>query len=142
MPGETAAGGLWPTPPNQVEPVEKRRFHPLTTSSRYGNEICDQAVRGSIEVRTTRRSIREMIMGACSLLLLAFAIGAIEPRLREQVSSQLSAPPSAQFSTVSNRVQDISHTVVAIAREQASLHATLVMFAVAGGILTIFMLRT
>jgi hypothetical protein len=142
MPGETPADGMPPTRPNQVEPVEKPRFHPLTTSSGDRNEICDQPVRGSIEVRTTRRSIGEMIMGACSLLLLAFAIGAIEPRLREQVSAQLSAPPSAQLSAVSYRVQDISHIVMAIAREQTSLHAPLLIFAVAGGILTIFMLRT
>jgi hypothetical protein len=125
-----------------VEPVEKRRFHPLTTSSSDRNEICDHAARGSIEVRATRRSIGETLMAACSLLVLAFAITAIEPRLREQVSAQLSAPPSAQFSTVSYRVQDVSHVVMAIAREQMSLHAPLLIFAFAGGVLMIFMLRT
>jgi hypothetical protein len=142
MPGQTPAGAICSTPPNQAEPVEKPRFHPLTTSSSDRNEICDQAVRGSIEVRTTRRSIGEMIMGACSLVLLAFAITAIEPRLREQVSAQLSAPPSAQFSTVNYRAQDVSRIVIATAREQFSLHAALVIFAFAGGVLMIFMLRT
>lgn len=93
-------------------------------------------------MRATRRSIGETLMAACSLLVLAFAITTIEPRIREQVSAQLSAPPSAQFSTVSYRAEEISRIVIATAREQFSLHAALVVFAFAGGVLMIFMLRT
>jgi hypothetical protein len=105
-------------------------------------DLRSHGVRDLSGVTTMRRSISDAMMTIGGVTLLALGVFALDGRVREEVAQRLSSPPSAAFSNVSYRMQDMAHIVAAVAREQTGLHAPLLIFALVGGVLMVFMIRT
>ncbi len=89
-----------------------------------------------------RRAISDAMMTAGGVLVLVLALFAFDRDLRTQVSAELSSQPPVALSNISYRAQDMARMVYVAAREQTALHTPLVAFALAGGVLTLFMFRT
>lgn len=79
-------------------------------------------------------------MGALVVLLLALT--ALDPRVRESLTWRNAERPSEEIMDASARVRNVATVTYRAARDQAEEHTALMFFAVAGGVLLIFMLRT
>ena len=89
-----------------------------------------------------RRAISDAFMTATSALVLLLVLVAFDDNVREQVAHQLSSHPATVVATLSERGREIAAILVASAHEQSLMHAPLLLFALAGVVLVIFMLRT
>jgi len=75
-----------------------------------------------------------VIFGALIALLMS-----VDPRVRERMGDLVSHNSA---SSVSQRAMDLGGTLVSAARHQSIENSPLVIFAVVGGILFLFMLKT
>jgi hypothetical protein len=89
-----------------------------------------------------RRAISDAMMTATSALILVLVLVAFDDNVRDQVTQQLASHPADAIAGVSERGREIVAIVVASAHEQSLMHAPLLLFAVAGVVLVLFMLRT
>ena len=81
-----------------------------------------------------------MSVGTVTLLLLILI--AVDPRVREQVSTRAISRPSAELAVAGQQARNFTTVIVQVARDQSSTHAPLLIFALAGTVLVLFMLRT
>lgn len=84
----------------------------------------------------------DALMSGGSVLVLLMVLVAVDDRVRSAVWQQVSAPPSVGLVSAGYQVQSIVHVVAGAARDQSLAHAPLLIFALAAGVLTLFMLRT
>jgi hypothetical protein len=88
-----------------------------------------------------RRALGEALMSAAAVMLVLVALVSIDDRVREQIGMRVMRP-TVELAREGKRVGDLSSVVMQAAREQSRTHAPLLIFSVAAGILTLFMLRT
>lgn len=81
-------------------------------------------------------------MSVGSVLVLLMVLVAVDDRVRSEVWQRVSAPPSIGLASAGYKVESIVYVVAAAARQQSLAHAPLLIFALAAGVLTLFMLRT
>jgi hypothetical protein len=89
-----------------------------------------------------RRTLYDALMSAGAILLLLVLLATFDGRVREQVAGRMGrTQPAATVVDVSGRVHDLAVSVVDVVREEAEMHATLMVFVLAATVLTILMLR-
>ena len=91
---------------------------------------------------TGRRALGDALMSVGSVLILLMVLVAVDGRVRSEVWQRASAPPSIGLESAGYQVQSVVHVIAAAARQQSLAHAPLLIFALAAGVLTLFMLRT
>ena len=89
-----------------------------------------------------RRSVRDALMSLGSVVVLLIALVAVDDRVREQLSQKLMKRPTVELASAGHQVRDITSVVAEAARHQSLEHAPLLIFTLAAGVLTLFMLRT
>ena len=90
-----------------------------------------------------QRSLVEGLMSAGALLALILTLAAVNGQVREQISMRVTGPrASANFAEAEATVRHLSSEVYVAVRDVSMDHTPLVMFAVAGTVLLLFMLRT
>ena len=88
-----------------------------------------------------RRAFGEGLTSAGVLILLVVILVALDDRVKEQVSMRWSSP-TAQISTASESVRDLTSVVYEAARDQSIEHAPFLIFGLTATVLVMFMLRT
>ena len=89
-----------------------------------------------------RRTLYDALMSAGAILLLLVLLATFDGRVREQVAIRMGRTQStAAVVDVGGRVRDLAVSVVDVVREEAEMHATLMVFVLAATVLTILMLR-
>ena len=81
-------------------------------------------------------------MSVGTLAILILILTAFDDRVREQVSLRVMKHPTAEAVAVGHQVRDLTSVIVQAARDQSFGHAPLLIFALASGVLFLFMLRT
>ena len=89
-----------------------------------------------------RRPLREMLMSAGTVVLLLLVLIATDERVRDQVSLRVVAHPSIELAGAGRQVRDFTTVIMEAARDQSIDHAPMMIFALAGTVLVLFMLRT
>lgn len=88
-----------------------------------------------------RRGFSEALLSAATLAVLLLVLVAADDRVRDQFTLRMSRP-SVEVADASHRVRDLTTVIVGAVRDQSIEHAPMVIFALAAGVLTLFMLRT
>ena len=96
--------------------------------------------RGPSMARSRRVAI-DALVSLSALTALLLALVAIDDRVREQIVLRISAGPTAQLADLGSRVRDVAAILAIAARDQSIEHAPLMIFALAGTVLVLFMLR-
>ena len=79
-------------------------------------------------------------MGAvCTLVAI---LASFDPRVRQEISLRVSAPPSAHVHNASATLRSVTSIVYEAVRDQSIDHGPLVIFVLAAVVLFLFMLRT
>jgi hypothetical protein len=93
--------------------------------------------------RSMRRAWGEaLVSGACLTAVIAAVVG-IDEHMRAKAASALSSHSvTGQLASGGEQLREVGWAVFALVRDQSLDHAPLMIFAVAGVVLTIFMLRT
>lgn len=81
-------------------------------------------------------------MSVGTVALLVMILIAYDDRVRDIWSRRVVADPLTELSSAGHQVGNAFAFVSGVLRSQSMLHAPLLVFAVAAGVLTIFMLRT
>jgi len=89
-----------------------------------------------------RKAWGEALLSVGTVMTLLLLLIAFDPRVREQVSLRAVSHPSVEIAAAGARVQDFTHVLAEVARDQTSTHAPLLIFGLAATVLTLFMLRT
>ena len=89
-----------------------------------------------------RRVFGDALMSAAAIGLVLIALTLIDERVRMQISQQIVAHPVSTLADSGARVRDLISVVASAVRDQSLSNAPLAIFAVAGGVLLVFMLRT
>ena len=89
-----------------------------------------------------RRSFREALLSAGSVVILLMVLIAADDRVRDQISRHAVARPSETVVSAGQEVRDFTTAIVQTARAESFGHTQLLVFALAAGVLTVFMLRT
>ena len=89
-----------------------------------------------------RRAFREALMSAGTVTVLLLALVAVDDRVRAAVSRVFTTRPSMELAGTGQQVSDLTHAIAEAARSQSLAHAPLLVFALAAGVLVVFMLRT
>ena len=79
-------------------------------------------------------------LGAITLLLVMLTV--LDPRVREQVTWRAAQRPGEEVLDAGARMRNAVTVTYRAAKDQAEEHTALMFFAVAGGVLLLFMLRT
>ena len=92
--------------------------------------------------RWRRPVLDALLTGGPPLLLLAFLV-AIDDRVREQLMLRV-APDRAMHSLADagSTMRSLAAVIVEAGRDQSLAHAPMLIFAMAAGMLTLFMVRT
>lgn len=89
-----------------------------------------------------RRLFGDVIRSAGGVLLVLLALVALDDRVRSQASALVSgARPTTELVGAGVQARDVMVTVLQAARDQSLEHAPLMIFALAGTVLVLFMLR-
>ena len=76
-------------------------------------------------------------------MLLLVALVSIDDRVRARVEGLVTTPPSSsEIAGVGADIENVSTLMYKAARDQSVEHAPMVIFAVASGVLVLFMVRT
>jgi hypothetical protein len=89
-----------------------------------------------------RRGLVEALMSAGAVTLLLVALVAIDPRVREQITTPFAARPSAALTSAGSRVRDATNALAKAARDKSFANAPLLIFTLSATVLVLFMLRT
>ena len=89
-----------------------------------------------------RRVVGEALMSAGTVAVLLIALVAFDDRVRERISQAFMARPSLELASAGHQVRNLTSVIVDAARDQSLQHAPLLIFALAAGVLVVFMLRT
>ena len=90
-----------------------------------------------------RRVLSDALISLGAVLLLLVALVSIDERVRERVERMVTTvPSSSQIGGVGADIENMSTLMYKAVRDQSVEHAPLVIFAVASGVLVLFMVRT
>ncbi len=89
-----------------------------------------------------RRVVGEALMSAGTVAVLLIALVAFDDRVRERISQAFMARPSLELASAGHHVRSLASVIAEAARDQSLAHAPLLVFALAAGVLVVFMLRT
>ena len=89
-----------------------------------------------------RRAWSEALLTVGTLTILLMVLIAVDSRVRDQISMHVLSRPSTQIAAAGQQARDFTSVIVDVARDQASTHAPLLIFALAATVLVLFMLRT
>jgi len=90
-----------------------------------------------------RRAFSDTLISLGALAALLATLVFVDDRVREQVSMRFAGrTPSMELADAGSRVRDLVDVVVDAARSQSIAHAPLLIFALVGTVLVLFMLRT
>ena len=90
-----------------------------------------------------RRAFSDTLISLGALGALLATLVFVDDRVREQVSMRFAGrTPSMELASASARVRDLADVVFDAARSQSIEHAPLLIFALVGTVLVLFMLRT
>jgi hypothetical protein len=90
-----------------------------------------------------RRTLNDLLLSVCALIVLAGALFALDGRVREQVTLRMTtAQASTDVAATESHVRRLSAMIAAVAKEQVQQHAPMTIFLVVATVLTVFMLRT
>jgi hypothetical protein len=113
-------------------------------ASSSGNALCDLSeVRVSIKrVSRARRVVGDTLLSVGALILLLLVLVAVDGRVREEIAFRIRSAPSVQLTSVGAQARSLTKVISDAAREQSLEHGPLLLFAFAGTVLVLFMLRT
>jgi hypothetical protein len=90
-----------------------------------------------------QRVISDAMITAGSAMAVVLALVLLDDRVREQLGTVLDPHhPVAALTGMSGRVSEVATILAVAVRDMSLAHAPLMIFALAAGVLTIFMLRT
>jgi hypothetical protein len=90
-----------------------------------------------------RRAISDAMLTAGGALMVVIALVVIDERVRLAITQQLTVTrPSMELASAGARFRDVATVMMQAAQAQTLAHAPLVIFACAGVVLFLFMLRT
>jgi len=89
-----------------------------------------------------RRAWGEALLSVATVITLLMVLIAVDPRVREQVSTRVVSRPSVEIAAAGAHVRDFTSVLTEVARDQSATHAPLLIFALAATVLVLFMLRT
>jgi hypothetical protein len=89
-----------------------------------------------------RRLVIDGLWSLSALVLLLLALTFLDPRVRDELSWRAARQPGEELLDASTRMRNVATVTYRAARDQAEEHTALMFFAVAGGVLLVFMLRT
>jgi hypothetical protein len=90
-----------------------------------------------------RRAISDSMLTAGGALAVVIGLVVIDDRVRHEIANQLTvARPSVELASMGPRLRDLAMVLFQAAHAQSLAHAPLLIFAVAGLVLFLFMLRT
>jgi uncharacterized membrane protein len=84
----------------------------------------------------------DVLLSLGGVVLLLMVLAAIDPRVRDQLTWQRAARPTEEFVDVSARIRATVTVAYRAAKDQTEEHTALAIFAVAGVVLLMFMIRT
>jgi hypothetical protein len=85
-----------------------------------------------------KSGIRQAFLSAIVFCILLFAVMSIDPRVKERVENFVFG---GGWSSIDNRASDVGNTLVTAVRYQSIENGPLMIFAVGGAILFIFMFK-
>jgi hypothetical protein len=92
---------------------------------------------------SVRRAISDSMLTAAGALAVVTGLVLIDDRVRHEIALQMTVTrPSVELVSVGARVRDLAMVIFQAAHDQSLAHAPLVIFAIAGFVLFLFMLRT
>lgn len=86
--------------------------------------------------------VREMIGSALCLVAVLGVLVSVDPRVKSRVAAILSDPAGGAITPLGDRVGDLGGALWTAAKHQSIENAPLLVFAVVGAVLFLFMLRT
>ena len=90
-----------------------------------------------------QRVISDAMITAGSAMALVLALVLFDERVREQLGTVMDPHhPGAALAGMSGRISEVATILAVAVRDMSLAHAPLMIFALAAGVLTIFMLRT
>jgi hypothetical protein len=90
-----------------------------------------------------RRAFSDSMLTAGGALGVVIGLVVIDERVRHEIAMQMTvARPSVELAGMGARFRDLAMVLMQAAHDQSLAHAPLVIFAVAGLVLFLFMLRT
>lgn len=89
-----------------------------------------------------RRLVIDGLWSLSALVLLLVTLTLLDPRVREELSWRTARQPSEEIVDAGTRMRSVALVTYRAARDQAEEHTPLMFFAVVGGVLLVFMLRT
>ncbi len=81
-------------------------------------------------------------MSAAAIAIVLLGLSLVDGRVRAQITERVVAHPGATIADVGGQLRDSVAIVAVAVRDQSLAHAPLTTFAIAGGVLLLFMLRT
>jgi hypothetical protein len=81
-----------------------------------------------------------MSAGAIAIVLVGLTL--LDGRVRTQIAQPFAAHPGATIADAGGTVRDAFEILAVAVRDQSLAHAPVATFALAGGVLLLFMLRT
>ena len=81
-------------------------------------------------------------MSVGSVFILLMVLVALDDRVRSEVWRHASTRPSVELVGMGYQTQQVVHVIASAVRDQSRMHGPLLFFALAAGVLTVFMLRT
>jgi hypothetical protein len=91
---------------------------------------------------SVRRAISDSMLTAAGALTVVIGLIMIDERVRQAIALQMTARPSMELASAGTRARDLAMVMMRAAHDQSLAHAPLVIFAVVGFVLFLFMLRT
>ena len=89
-----------------------------------------------------RRTFNDALISIVALTVLLVVLASVNERVRHEVSLRMNGDRAqTELAGAAANVRHLAGVVIDAARDQTIEHATLAIFVVAAGVLTIFMLR-
>jgi hypothetical protein len=90
-----------------------------------------------------RRTLGDLLLSVCALIVIASVLIAFDSRVREQVTLRMtSAQASSDVAAAESHAKRLTAMIAVVAKEQVQQHAPMTIFLVVATVLTVFMLRT
>jgi hypothetical protein len=89
-----------------------------------------------------RRAVKDALISAGALTLLFIVLVAIDDRVRDELSWRIKQAPSVRIASADTQAHRLVSAVSDAAREQSREHGPLLLFAFAGSVLVLFMIKT
>ena len=89
-----------------------------------------------------RRLVIDGLWSCGAIVLLLMVLTVLDPRVRDELSWRAARQPGVEVMDAGARARNFATVTYRTARDKAEENEALMFFAVAGGVLLLFMLRT